>query len=240
MATLPAVEKLVYLVWRPESVEPGPWAEQLHALAAGWAADGVPGVQLDVHDADVAGALVAMSTFDRPIEAVVLLWVHTVAGAERVAVEEQLGAVADRLAGYLVTESVPLAAAPWLGERTPGFANVAILRRPADLDRDAWLEAWQGRHTSVAIEVQSTFGYVQHPVVRALTPGAPQVDAIVEELFPIDALTDLHAFFASGGDDEELGRRMAAMGESVARFGADRDLDVLATSRYVVATPSAG
>ncbi len=231
------MEKLAYLAWRPEAVDPAAWADQLHEVAGALAAAGTPGVQLDVHDAAVADALVAMSTFDRPIEAVLFVWVDTVAGPQRTAVEEQLGAVVERLAGYLVTESVPLAAPPSLGERTPGFANIAVLRRPAELDREAWLAAWQGRHTPVAIEVQSTFGYVQHPVVRPLTPGAPPVDAIVEELFPIEALTDLHAFFATGGDDGELGRRMGLMGESVARFGADRDLDVLATSRYVVAVP---
>lgn len=233
----PAVEKLAYLVWRPQDHDPAAWCADLRALGADLAAAGVPGVQVNVADAEVAGALVAMSTFDRPVEAVVTLWVPTVAGPARHDAEARLGALADRLAGYLVTESVPLAPPAHRGERTPGFANIALLRRPADLDRAAWLAAWQGRHTEVAIEVQSTFGYVQQAVVRPLTPDAPPVDAIVEELFPLEALTDLHAFFATGGDDDELGRRMGAMGASVARFGADRDLDVVATSRYVLATP---
>ncbi len=51
-----------------------------------------------------------------------------------------------------------------------------------------------------------------------LTPDAPVVDGIVEELFPAAALTDFHVFFDTGGSDAELGRRMTAMTDSVARF----------------------
>ncbi len=115
---------------------------------------------------------------------------------------------------------------------------MAFLRRPADLDRAEWLARWQGGHTRVAIDTQSTFGYVQNVVVRALTPGAPAFDGIVEELFPAAALTDFHVFFDTGGSDAELGRRMTAMTESVARFsGPDAELDVVPTSRYVLVSP---
>ena len=34
-------------------------------------------------------------------------------------------------------------------------------------------------------------------VVRPLTPDAPAIDGIVEELFPDAATTDLHAFFGA-------------------------------------------
>ena len=44
---------------------------------------------------------------------------------------------------------------------------------------------------------------------------------------------DIHAFYGSEGSDEELGRRMTRLMESVATMGADRDLDVVPTSRYV-------
>ena len=87
----------------------------------------------------------------------------------------------------------------------PGFANVALLRRPADLDVETWLTRWHVDHTPVAIATQSTFGYTQNAVVRALTPDAPVIDAIVEELFPIEATRDLHAFFGAA-DDADLER----------------------------------
>jgi hypothetical protein len=43
----------------------------------------------------------------------------------------------------------------------------------------------------------------------------------------------MHAFYGSGGDDAELNDRMTKMMASIARFGADRDLDLVPTSRYV-------
>ena len=67
--------------------------------------------------------------------------------------------------------------------------------------------------------------------------ASPAIDAIVEELFPIEALADFHAFFDTGGDDEELVRRLTAMTTSPAAFGADRELDVIPTSRYLLSSP---
>ena len=100
-----------------------------------------------------------------------------------------------------MTESVPLRApAVESGARTTGLANIALLRRPAELDQATWLTRWQRDHTSVAIETQSTFGYTQNWVVRTLTPGAPGIAGIVEELFPTEAITDLKAFFGAADD----------------------------------------
>ena len=141
------------------------------------------------------------------------------------------------VAAYLVTESLllprPGTAA---GERTEGFANVALLRRPAQLDVETWFTRWHVDHTPVAIETQSTFGYTQNAVVRALTPDAPVLAAIVEELFPIEATSDLHAFFGAD-DDADLADRMNAMVASTAAFGANVDVDTVPTSRYVFRTP---
>ena len=95
----------------------------------------------------------------------------------------------------------PPAVAP--GQRAPGLANIALLRRPAELDEATWLQRWLGEHTAVAIATQSTFGYIQNYVVRGLTPDAPTVSAIVEELFPIEAVGSLHAFFGAADDADE-------------------------------------
>jgi hypothetical protein len=88
----------------------------------------------------------------------------------------------------------------------------------------------------VAIETQSTFGYTQNAVVRPLTEGAPAFAAIVEELFPIEAISDLHVFFGAA-DDDVLRDRMERMVASTAAFGANRDVDTVPTSRYVFRTP---
>ena len=116
------------------------------------------------------------------------------------------------------------------------MANIALLRRPAGLDQASWLQRWQRDHTPVAIETQSTFGYTQNAVVRALTPDAPQLAGIVEELFPIEAVTDLMAFFGAA-DDADLQQRLSRMVASTSAFGANENIDTVPTSRYVLKTP---
>ena len=116
---------------------------------------------------------------------------------------------------------------------TDGLAQVALLRVPAGLAYDDWRAHWQGPHTQIAIDTQATFGYVQNRVVRPLTEDTPHVDAVVEELFPTEAMYDIHAYYGSGGDQAELDRRMTRLMRSVSTMGADRDLDLVATSRYV-------
>ena len=85
----------------------------------------------------------------------------------------------------------------------------------------------------MAIATQATFGYVQNVVLGPVTPDPPRVDAFVEELFPSAGITDMHAFYGSGGDQAELDDRLTRLMASVARFGADRDLDLVPSSRYV-------
>ena len=111
-----------------------------------------------------------------------------------------------------------------------------LLRRPEGMDRATWLNRWQLNHTSVAIETQSTFGYTQNWVVRTLTPEAPGIDGIVEELFPAEAITDLKAFFGAA-DDKDLQNRIGQMVTSTTAFGANENIDTVPTSRYVFKTP---
>lgn len=197
----------------------------------------LPGLALNVRDDVVRNSLMTLTTLDPPVVGFVTVWAHQSYGEPVTAALTRLTAKADQVAAYLVTESVPLpppVTAP--GARTDGFANIALLRRPADLDDETWRQRWHIDHTPVAIETQSTFGYTQNAVVRALTPAAPAIDAIVEELFPEAAVTDLHAFFGAA-DDAELGRRMDRMVASTSAFGANRDVDTVPTSRYVYRTP---
>lgn len=196
------------------------------------------GLTVNVRDAVVSASMMTLTTLDPPVSAVVSIWTQQYYGAALRSALELLAAECQESAAYLVTESVPLPGpdvAP--SARTPGLANVALLRRPPDLDIATWLQRWHIDHTPVAIATQATFGYTQNTVVRALTPDAPPIDAIVEELFPIEAVSDLHAFFGAT-DDADLGDRMGKMAASVARFGADRDIDTVPTSRYVLWTPT--
>ena len=73
-------------------------------------------------------------------------------------------------------------------------------------------------------------------MVRALTPDAPALAAIVEELFPIEAVGDLQAFFGAA-DDADLADRLSRMVASTSSFGASENIDTVPTSRYVLRSP---
>ncbi|GAA3535209.1 EthD domain-containing protein [Aeromicrobium panaciterrae] len=192
------------------------------------AATGVTRYQLNVDDEPVAAAL--RFGPGEPITAFVALWTDG-NPEEAVAILTDLDA---GLHAWRVTERRPIEppAVPD-GERADALANIAVLRRPEGMSRDDYMDIWIGSHSQIAMDTQNTFGYIQNIVDKALTPDAPEISAIVEELFPMAALTDVHEFYGSGGDDEELNRRITTLMTSVARFGADTGLDLVPTSRYV-------
>ena len=199
----------------------------------------VPGLAINVRDDAVRDSLMTLTTLDPPVTALVSIWTQQSYGPHVLGALTRLRAECDCVDAYLVTESVPLAPpATAAGVRTEGFANVALLRRPVDLEPQAWLTRWHVDHTPVAIATQSTFGYTQNAVVRALTPDAPQIDAFVEELFPLAATRDVHAFFGAS-DDAQLEDRMQRMMASTSAFGANRNVDTVPTSRYVMRSPFA-
>jgi hypothetical protein len=230
------MEKVIAVLMRTDSSDEwcarqrGPVAEALLDL-------GLPGLAINVRDAAVRDSLMTMTVLDPPIAAVVSMWTQQCYGEQMTAALELLAAECEQLAAFLVTESAPLpgpAIEP--GARTSGFANVVLLRRRADMDEAFWLDRWQLHQTSVAIETQSTFGYTQNWVVRTLTPDAPGIAGIVEELFPTEAIADLHAFFGAA-DDDDLKDRLSRMVASTSAFGANENIDSVATSRYVFRTP---
>jgi hypothetical protein len=197
----------------------------------------LPGLIIHVRDAPVRDSLMTLTTLDPPVQALVSLWVQQHYGEQVRRAVDILEPVAEQVAAYLVTESVPMPPPPSpLGQRAAGLANIALLRRPTDMDEPTWLTRWHRDHTPVAIATQSTFGYVQNYVVRALTEDAPPVSAIVEELFPIEAAKSLHAFFGAA-DDTDLNDRLGKMVASTAAFGANVNIDTVPSGRYVFTSP---
>ncbi len=214
------------------------WCARLRAQVAADLLDiGLPGLAINVRDAVVRDSLMTLTTMDPPVAALVSVWTQQSYGDQVQAAATLLRKECDEVAAYLVTESVPLPPPQTVsGQRTAGLANVALLRRPTELDEATWLSRWHIDHTPVAIETQATFGYTQNTVVRALTPQAPTISGIVEELFPAEAISDLHAFFGAA-DDEDLRNRMERMLASTAAFGANENVDTVPTSRYVYRSP---
>ena len=231
------MEKVIALLMRADSNEDwcarqrGPVADALLEL-------GVPGLSVNVRDDAVRDSLMTLTTLDPPVAAVVSLWTQQCYGDQTSAALTFLEKECDQLAAYLVTESVPLAR---IGNRnrsshTGSGATSHCCAGPRNWTRRPGSTRWQRDHTSVAIETQSTFGYTQNWVVRTLTPDAPGIAGIVEELFPAEAITDLKAFFGAA-DDNDLQNRISQMVASTTAFGANENIDTVPTSRYVLKTP---
>ena len=230
------MEKVIVALRRPDSDDE--WIARLRGPIAAALLDlDLPGVTLNLRDGAVRDSLMTLTTLDPPVQGFVSLWTQQYYGTEIDEALRMLRAEADDVAAYLVTESAPMPppdSPP--GERASGMANMALLRRPAELDEQTWLRRWHHDHTPVAIATQSTFGYVPNFVVRPLTAGAPPLSAIVEEMFPIEAVSNLHAFFGAS-DDADLTDRLNKMVASTAAFGANVDVDTVPTGRYVFRNP---
>jgi hypothetical protein len=218
------VTKTIFALWGadlPTSLRDA----ELHARLA---AAGVRRLQVNVPDELVEGAM-RIDHLDDPIAGFVTVW-----DVEAGPVAEVLGTVAATVHAYAVDERRRLdPPESWDGSRADALANIAVLRRPDELYQEEWLRRWMIDHTAVGIRTQATFGYIQNIVVDPVAAGAPRIDGIVEELFPSAAVTDIHAFYGSGGDDAELGRRIDVLMASVGRIGADRQIDLVPTSRYL-------
>ncbi|SDA34829.1 EthD domain-containing protein [Pseudomonas sp. NFPP10] len=231
------MEKVIYLLWRDPSSTDETFARHVrHEVIGQLQALGAQGLQLNLADSEVAPAA-ALRQENRPRlpDACLSLWLDSANAAPRAPFDRVLAQATTRLAAYLVCESEAIRNTrfpPSPGERTYGFAQVALLTRPPRLTPQTWLEIWRNQHTEVAIVTQANFQYVQNLVVAALTPDAPPIDAIVEECFPPAAMTDPQAFFDATGDEARFEKNLAAMMQSCARFIDFDKIDVLPTSQY--------
>ena len=226
------MEKLMYAVWKPDAMAAGDFRQRiLGDTVRALLGLGVRGLAVNLADElAVPGLRIERLNPTGTLS----IWVDT--ALTRGPIERTLGAATARLAGWLVLESVPLVntrhAVP-LGDRLPGLYNVAFLEKPDGLTYEEWLARWQGAHTKVAIETQSTFAYIQNILVRPLTADAPPWTAIVEEAFPAEASTDPMVFYRadSAGELAEHQRRMM---ESCATFIDFARIETHPMSAYVL------
>jgi hypothetical protein len=227
------MEKILYPVWKNAGVEADAFRELLlEQLSPQLLELGVRGLRVSVVDSDVAAAAGLRQENSRPVmDAMISVWLDS--SVYRGEVEAAIESHVARMVGYLVTESAPLVTDTAEGQRTEGMAQVVFLQRPRRLSEQQWLEIWHGSHTQVAIDTQSTFGYRQNVITRPMTYGAPPFDAIIEENFPVEAMTSQHAFFGVK-TDAELQANLQAMIDSCARFIDFDKIDVVPTSEYLI------
>ena len=233
------MQKLVYPVWADKALPQDAFRDLLVLQLGPELASrpGVHGVRITVVDSAVAAASGRRMQSHPPApDAVLSIWVDSVGRVKDW--EALIDSRVSHKSCYLVAEAEPLPgqqmhpSAP--GERVYGMCQVVFFSRPAHLGKDAWLALWQGGHTQLAIDTQSTFGYRQNLVLESLSEDALEFDAIVEENFPDEAMSCDHAFYATGGDSELLQQRMSTMMESCARFIDFATIDVIPMSEYVI------
>jgi hypothetical protein len=215
------VEKLVYVLWKQPERSIGSFREaMLGEVARGLKGLGVRGLSVNLADELAAYAQgMRITRMSEPPSGTLSVWLDT--ALDRGPLHRLLESACQRLVGYLVLESVPLVNTTQIrapGERTPGITTVAFLEKPEGMTHEGWLEQWQGRHTRVAIETQSTFLYIQNLIVRPVTEDAPPWSAIVEEGFPAEAATDPMVFFAAGDSRAKLAENRSRLLESCAKF----------------------
>lgn len=227
------MEKLVYLLFEASDKAGAILREDILAAADRLATLGASDIVVNVNDDGVAdGAGVTLGTLDPPIRAMVSFWMDN--SDDRGAAENLLSANARGIAGYLVIESVPTVNtsqpnAP--AARMPGVNMVTCIRKLKALSQDEFVRVWHQDHKLVAQQTQSTFGYIRNTVVRPLTDAAPPFDGIVEEFFPIEALTDPKIWYAASSD-VELEQNQKTMIESVQRFLDLSGIESHPMSRY--------
>jgi hypothetical protein len=229
------MEKIVYSLWREPSVSREQFNANLLELAA-QLKDNVHGLRVNIQDQQVAGGSAPIYKSSEPqMEAFVQVWVDTALDFKRKAIDEQIARVAPRQEAWLVSESVPIVnESPVVpGQRTEAYTHMAVISVPPRLTWQAWRDAWQTRHTIVAIETQSNFEYVQNLIVRPLTYTAPSYAAFIEESFPMEAMHDDAVFHDAVGDPEKYERNRQKLFESTFTFVDEGYFDLIPVGQYI-------
>jgi hypothetical protein len=223
------MEKVIYTLYEAD-------VEKLVAGLAAKLPDTVSKLRFNVRDSNVAaGNGLIQSRGDKLANAVVQLWMPSSNSIFRKEVDAAIAAFCGYFHAWMVVESTIIANekyAPKAGNRTDGFSQIALLTLPERLDWRQWRSIWRDYHTQIAIDTQSNFEYVQNLVVEPLTEGAPPYVAIVEECFPLAALTDPYIFFDAVGDQEKFDQNLGIMMGSVGRFIDQGTIDVFPTSQF--------
>ena len=246
------MEKLVYVLWGPDGdAGAGHPGDALRNELLGHAAPrlleaGARGLGINVHDAAAAEAPSPVPTpaGEAPHCAEVSVWVDCY--DRRGPLEEVVGGLGLRYAGYLVVESLyeDYGTTPhgpprhWPdGDRSPGVLTVALIHRPADLAYRTWIERWHGTQSPLSAELQPRTRYVRNEVVRPLTDGAPEIDGIVDEAWPSARHVADPRLFYNAATEAELDAHVTRMLDSVTACLDLGRLRSTTMSEYLVRTP---
>lgn len=233
------MEKVIAALWAPDGESRATFNQRLREeLVPELQAAGALHIRLNLRDDAVEPAQSLTQIWQAPQQdAVVQFWVPSSHAMFFGAVDAVLNQYSARHAAWLVIESTIIPNKdhpPVRGERSYGWSQMAFLNFRVDQSHAESIQHWHDHHTNVAIVTQSNFEYAQNLVIRALTPDAPKYDAIVEECFPPEAMSDPAAFFDAVNDSALLEDNIRRMMESCAGFLKFGELDVIPTSQYVI------
>jgi hypothetical protein len=240
------MEKLQYLCWPRAALTPADHGRIARdELAPALLALGPRGLSMQVDDGDAQVPVPMPAPADemQPF-ALVSIWLDRY--DDRATYEALLRDASERIAGYLVTESLYTdyggnrfgAPRSWPdGERSPGVVMVTLLRRPHRMSESDWITHWHTVQSPVSEAMQPRMRYVRNAVARAVTPDAPPIEGIVEEAWPSpEHLTDPMLFYCAEGDADLMRSNLSAMLDSVTAFLDLEDLRSFTTSEYLLRT----
>jgi hypothetical protein len=226
------MEKLVYLCWK----RAGDSIERFRDALLGDVSPGLldgGALCLTINVADLGDRVQDSPLIigeGKTIAASVSLWIHSIDG--RGVIEETLAKLAERVWGYLVTESVPLQYADrnWPdGAKSPGVTLFTAFAKPDRLTDEQFFTHWHGSHTPLSFEIHPLWRYIRNAVARPLTTGARPYRGIVEERFrEIEDVLDMERLFRGKAANMKRGMK------DVDQFLDREKIDSALMSEYIV------
>ena len=227
------MEKLAYQLWKKDDDSLDTFKDALLNNLKKDIAELVSALQINIADADVEPANnLAQSNYPPAPNAVIFIKVKSYFLADTL--ESFLEKIASKVHGFVVSESIILdnSEKSPLGSRSEGFSQVVLLEKPETMSAFDWFDYWTNFHTKIAIQTQSNFIYIQNTVVRPLQKASPSFIAIIEECFPLEAMTDPEVFYNAKNNPEQFAKHVQIMMESCEKFIDFKKIEVIPTSRY--------
>ena len=227
------MEKLAYQLWKKDDDSLETFKEALLNNLSKDIAQLVSALQINIADADVEPANnLAQSNYPPAPNAVLFIKVKSYFLADTL--ESYLEKITDKVRGFVISESIILdnSEKSPLGSRSEGFSQVVLLEKPETMSAFDWFDYWTNFHTKIAIQTQSNFIYIQNTVVRPLQKASPSFIAIIEECFPLEAMTDPEVFYNAKNNPEQFAKHVQIMMESCEKFIDFKKIEVIPTSRY--------
>ena len=227
------MEKLAYQLWKKDDDSLETFKEALLKNLSRDIGELVSELQINIADSDVIPANnLAQSNYPPAPNAVIFIKVKSYFLADTL--ENHLEKITNKIHGFVVSESIILdntEKSP-LGLRSEGFSQVVFLEKPETMSAFDWFDHWTKFHTKIAIQTQSNFIYVQNTVVRSLQKESPSFIAIIEECFPLEAMTDPEVFYNAKNNPKQFAKHAQIMMDSCEKFIDFKKIEVIPTSRY--------